>query len=282
METLPDEQEEQVTPPANPADEQVAGSQPGQTQEDGSPPASGDTSDPSEAYKGMQRLVSKKDKEIAELRAQVSQSERSPENDEMTKLETQRQQAQTQIDALRRDPERASEATEAQLKLDALYNQRKLTLVEEERDQAQRYAEYERTEVGNIAALRDLASDLGADPDSPMIDYGDPTKDYLSDRMTMVRESARAATAPATPVTPPKATIADGSAHTSNPGTPPNTDQPAPTPVPSRGETSKLLTDRANTPTAANVAAVDAAMDVRKAELERQLAYQVAISGAEL
>lgn len=91
----------------------------------------------------------------------------------------------------------------------------------------QAQAETERTiraaDERNVEELRAIVVDLGADPDSPSIDYGD-ANDWFADRITKARASAKAAAKQAKPVTPPTRTVADGTAHNTQPGSPP---QPA-------------------------------------------------------
>lgn len=213
MTNLPDPS---VMPTADPADGDNAGSQPSPTPTD---PAVGEQRTmPDEAYKGLQRHLDRQQQENATLRAQIEELRTQPasqQNDaaimEMLRALHEKDPAAAMVMAERL----RTKALESEVQ-----NHRSR---EQARSQQEQYA---KVEESNLAELRATAQAFGADPASPMIDYGTPAM-FLHERMARVRETARQAVTPATPVTPPVRTPAQ--AHNSQPGVPPTprvTDKP--------------------------------------------------------
>lgn len=205
-----------TTPPVatdtqEPTDEQTPGSEPV------TPPAQEPSDEatrtmPDKAYIGLQRRLSAKDSELTALEGQLADAQR--ELAQPGRIDTETQQAVTGLIELikQADPEKGA-AAEAATRV--WMSQREVAayrLADEERDTA---SALETISQDNVSALQELASNMGADPDSPLIDYGSDNEPF-SVRMERVMESARSAVEPAEPVTPPPVSAAE--THATQPG----------------------------------------------------------------
>jgi len=172
-----------------------------------------------DAFKGLQRNISKKDQEISDLRRQVQEAQSRGQSQGMS---------EEQIGGLLRplleriqrdDPEEARRvAGELRAQMLAYRNQQ----LEGQLSRTEQQKQYEEAERRAIDSLRGIASDLGVDPDSTLIDYGNANM-WLQDRITLVRESAKQAKAKTETPPKPKPTVSEGTAHNPSPGTPPST-----------------------------------------------------------
>ena len=208
---------------------------------------SGGTNLNEQAFKGLQRRLTAKDRENKELQSRVSE------------LQTQNQSGGLSTEAMlalvrpliakinEHDPDSARAlATQIAAGLTARQNQQ---LQEQVNAQANRQKQ-EQEESETLNDLRALATDLGVDPDSQLVDYGD-TSMSLRDRMAIVRETAKDALKPAKP-TAPKPTVSNGGAANPNPGAPPS---PRPqSKVYSREDYGKALAAYRASPTKENMA----------------------------
>lgn len=262
---MSDNPEGQVIENENPAEEEVPGSEP----KDGSggnetPQAT--FNDTPEAYKGLQRRLNQRDEEVKSLQRQIeelrqaNQSGRGLDTNAIKALVTPILQ-----DIAQDDPQRAralAQQIAAQMQQQELQQYREH---ERAREQERALAD---AEARNMEELRAIAKDMGADPDSDLIDYGGPTQ-YLSDRIKKVRETAREAIKPVEPSETPKPNVGQGTAHNPNPGVP---TQPRAKPAaPSRAEYQQALLDYNRNPTPAKMAEIRELKGRLQAELEKNL-----------
>lgn len=171
-----------------------------------SPPT---TAMPDEAYKGMQRALEREKARSRELETRLQQAVTAP-------VDTNSAQVVNALltEIARDNPERAQALAQS-------YHAYRLAAENEALRNQQGMQEQERlyreAQERNMQELRATAAALGADPNSPLIDYGDPDNDSIAERLSKVRSSAAAALKPATPVTPP----VREATHNTQPGTPP-------------------------------------------------------------
>jgi len=207
------------------------------------------------AFKGLQRRLTAKDRELAELKASIqnlqSQNQSGGLTDEATLA-----LIRPLIQKIAQDDPQFAQTWAAQYaaQAQARQNQHLQAQINETKTKQEREDE----EAGIMADLRELAEDLGADPAASTVDYGDPSM-TLRERMAAVRETAKVANRPAKP-TPPKATVANGGAANPNPGQPPSPRPQAK--VYDRAEYSKALADYRAKPNKANMAKVE---EIKKA-----------------
>lgn len=228
------------TPP-NPSDEQGAAGTDATADGSVTPPGTPSPTgrEPDEAYKGLQRELAKRDKRLRELEAQVQQAASRPLDPGYAQVVPALIQQIAEY-----DPERAANIRAGYERWQMAQENQTLRTQLQRDEEEKVFAE---ASERNFQELRAIAAALGADPDSPSIDYGDDGE-WLAERIAKVRASATASRAAAAPVTPPARNSADGTAHNTQPGTPP--------PAPSR-----------NAP-----AVTDA--DVAKAQAEYSYAHQ--------
>lgn len=147
---------------------------------------------PDEAYKGLQRELSKRDRQIRDLQKQI--------NDTVQSSVSATGEISEEADRIIKGLIAVIGQNDQGLAQAALmgYEQHRLKMENERLKAApSKSAPVE----DNDEDLRALAVDLGADPDSPLIDYGDSSMSY-SQRVSLTRRTARAAAAPASPVQP--------------------------------------------------------------------------------
>ena len=236
---------------ATPSEEPTNG-EPGSEPNDGSAgdsgtENSGGTALNAQAFKGLQRRVSAKDREIDTLKSQIAnlQSQTSPGGtlDETT-LNLIRPLVQR---VAKDDPEYArSWAMQLQAQMTADQNQK----LQKQLDQRTTAEQREQEESSTLADLRDLANDLGVDPASPLLDYGEADMP-LRERMALVRQTASEAKKVVKP-SAPKPTVSNGEAHNANPGVPPAPKPPTRTYV--ADDYTKALAEYRKQPNAANMA----------------------------
>ncbi len=212
---MPENELETATPVANPSDENSGAVSAPESGSQIEAPTTGSSqqsvSMPDEAYKGMQRALEREKARARELEARLQQAVSSPVD----------ANSATVVNALlqeiaRDNPERAAALSQA-------YNNYRLAAENEALRNQQAVQEQERmyrdAQERNMQELRATAAAFGVDPNSPLIDYGDPDTDSIAERLSKVRSSAMAAAKPATPVTPPARTAE--TVHNTQPGTPP-------------------------------------------------------------
>ncbi len=203
-----------VTPGGEPDDdnggaagtlETPAGTAPPATQ---TPPAL-----PDEAYKGMQRNLEREKARVRELEAQLQQVASTPTSENDAKIVSA---LLTEI--AQSNPERANQLATAYqgYRLAAENQQLRNRQANEEQERI-----YREAQERNTRELRETARAFGADPDSPLIDYGDADNESIAERLARVRVSATAAAANAQVVTPPDRSQAAGTTHNTQPGSPP-------------------------------------------------------------
>ena len=254
-----------------------AGSQPDKDAEgggegtEGDKPAEDTRPMPDEAYKGLQRRIGVKDEENAELRRQNAELLAGKDGDN---IETMRTQGQALVDRLRANPETTAQADQAQALLNgkiAELERDRLSGVLQSRDDNDA-AKIE--EEAAVAQLRAIVGDIGADPESPLIDYGSDILP-LHERIERVRESARNSVAPVKdPVQEKRATEEDGSAHNAQPGVIKRGDDENTGSMSRKDYTDVLMAYQRN-PSPENRSAMDVAVAARVAEQEAELAATV-------
>ena len=210
-----------VTPPANPSDEQqIPAAQGASTPVESIAPEATQppTTEPDAAYKGIQRRLAREQDRVRELEQRLAQANTGGGDE----------QAFAVIGALIGEIEKIDPAKGAALKSEfatariVAENQQYRT--REAQEEAQRQAQ--QTEERILGELRATAAAFGANPASPLTDYGDPAEDFAT-RLGRVRADAQKAAAPATPVTPPVRSSTDGTGHNTQPGTPMTPNQQA-------------------------------------------------------
>lgn len=206
-----DENETPVTSEGEPGDE---GSQPEEIFEStppSDPPASQPTSDgPDAAYKGLQRVLEKEKAKSRELEGQIQRLKSQPQNGQSDAI------IQALIgEIIKVDPERGNQLY-ADYRVWATQTENQRLRTQSQEDEQERIIR--QAEERNMEELRAIAADLGADPDNPAIDYGD-SNEWIAERITKVRASAKAAVKPVKPVAPPKRTVDE--THNTQQGTPP-------------------------------------------------------------
>lgn len=185
------------------------------------PPVTQPTSDgPDAAYKGLQRVLEKEKAKSRDLEARLQQAKNQPQNGQSDAI------IQALIgEIIKVDPERGNQLYADYRVWAASAENQRLRNQSQEDEQARIIRQ---AEERNMEELRAIAADLGADPDSPSIDYGD-SNEWIAERITKVRASAKAAAKPVKPVTPAKRTVDE--THNTQPGAPvvtpkPNTKSP--------------------------------------------------------
>jgi hypothetical protein len=177
------------------------------------PPSSQTTSDePDAAYKGLQRVLAKEQARARELEARIQQIESQPADNQSNQII-----AGMIAEVEKYDPERAG-ALRQSFEVYKV-NSENVRLRNQQMEDAQARVLRE-AEERNTQELRAIVADLGADPDSPAIDYGD-SNEWFAERITKARASAKEAVKKVKAVTPPARTTSDGTAHNTQPGTPP-------------------------------------------------------------
>ena len=203
--------EQPVTPVENPVSEEEQFADPSTPESPPDPPASQPTSgDPDPAYKGLQRVLAKEQARARELEARIQQYESQPRNSQSDQIIAGLIQ-----EIGKTDPERAqSLATGFQAYRVHSENQALRT------HQAQAEADriIKEADERNVQELRSIVVDLGADPDSPLIDYGDPNE-WFAERITKVRATAKEAAKKVVPVQPQPRTV--DQTHVTQQGAPP-------------------------------------------------------------
>lgn len=218
---------------ANPADGTIPAEADPQTLDGSTPPAASQpTTEPDEAYKGLQRRLDREQKRARELEAALARASGQG---------VDAQSAQV-IQALIAEISQSDPAKGALLRQEyekALLAQENFVLRTRQQQEDNATA-IKQAEERTLQELRATVIAFGANPESPLIDYGDASEPFV-DRLSRVREDAKRASAPATPVTPAVRSVGAGTSHNVQPGT------PAPATTPTREVTDE---------------------DVRKAQLE--------------
>ena len=249
---MTDELDNTATQTADPVDEELTGSNPVEPSDTPSEESGNSKTMPDAAYKGIQRRLDREQRERARLEAQIEELRKNGNGQPDMSL------VMPILTALReKDPEAAQRIA---IQLREQMREAELNQYRTQDQQRQQQEEVARVEAANVAQLRAIAQDLGADPDSPLIDYGDSSM-FLHERMALVRESAKDAIAPATPVTPPSNAPTAGRTHNLNPGTP-----PTPTgeqPVPTKADYDAALLDYQRNPNPAKMAKLREMADAR-------------------
>mgnify|MGYP000866650115 CR=1 FL=1 len=212
-----------------------------------------------EAFKGLQRNLSAKDRQIQELQAQIARASNQTQGIPEEQLAAFLRPLLTQLSEL--DPDAAKRAAENVRATFLAYQNQQLKSRDQQSEQARLRQE---AEDRAVAQLRGIAEDLGADPDSPMLGYGDDSM-WLQDRIALVRESAKKATAPAKPKAAPKASASEGTAHNANPGVPPSTTPRGPAPV-TKAAYDEALADYARSPSPTKMAKLQEMRDALRAQ----------------
>lgn len=207
-----DDLETPVTSNGEPGGEE--GSRPNETDDattTSAPPTSQSTAgEPDAAYKGLQRVLEKSKQRERELETQLQRIQSQPADAASDQI----------IAGLINEINQSNPERAAQLQAGfATYR----TVMENQRlrnaiDADAQDRMFRDAEERNMAELRAIVSDLGANPDDPRIDYGEADS-WIAERITKVRASAKVVAAKATPVTPPQRTVDEQ--HNTQPGTPP-------------------------------------------------------------
>lgn len=169
---------------------------------------------PSEEYKGLQRALSAAEKQIEELRQQLA-AQPLPQTGAET-AETQAQNYYWQF----YNAAKAQGMEDAAAQVHGNYGKAAYLLSVKQQEVAELQAQHlqeigareaDRAEGALVSEMRDMARDMGLDPDDPLLDYGESGQDAAA-RMGRLRRSipevrtaraAATANAPAEPVEPP-------------------------------------------------------------------------------
>ena len=253
---MTDELDTTATPTADPDVEGNTGSDtvvPSDTASDG---AGTPRTMPDEAYKGIQRRLDREQRERARLEAQIQELRNgaaTPGQPDMSLV----------MPLLNRLKELNPEAAQAEaIRIREQMREAELQGYRTADERRRHEEEASRVEAANVAQLRSIAQDMGADPDSPLVDYGDGTM-FLHERIELVRTTAKEAAAPATPVTPAPTAPTAGRTHNLQPGTPPT--PRGEQPVPTKAEYDTALLDYSRSPNAAKLAKLT---DMRNARMQ--------------
>lgn len=150
---------------------------------------------PDERYKGMQRELQKANDRARQLEGQLQQAQASagtagaPDNAAIIAL--LRELAAT-------GPEGQARAQQLALQIQSAQERAELERLRNQQAFSENAARIHELQTSNMEELKAIARDMGADPDSGIIDYGTDTEP-LYERMRKVRESAKAAVKPAAP-----------------------------------------------------------------------------------
>lgn len=208
---------------------------------------SGGTNLNDKAFKGLQRRISAKDQEIQTLKSQIAEIKQSSTASGGLDERTIRLIQPLVQRIAKDDPDYARQwAAQVQAQLLAEQNRQ----LEEEVNSKKNQAKKQQEEAAVLADLRALAAELGVDPDSDLLDYGDETME-LRERMTLVRQSVADAKKAAKP-TAPKPAPSSAATHNTNPGVPP-TAKPAPKTY-TRNDLQTALAEYRAKPSTANLA----------------------------
>jgi hypothetical protein len=158
----------------------------------------------------MQRHLDRQKQENANLQRQIRELQSQPAT------AYTEQSVMRLLRALHEKDPAAAMAMATELRAQA--NDSELQTLRNRESQRAQEAQIREVEAQNLSELRETAKALGANPDSPLIDYGDPSM-FLHERMALVRSTASKAKAPAEPVTTPTRTPAQ--THNAQPGVPP-------------------------------------------------------------
>lgn len=169
---------------ANGAEDTSAAAQTSKAQEDWQP---------DERYKGLQRELQKAQDKGKQLEQRLQDAGNSAAqgnglNEQMT-MALLRELAAT-------GEEGAARARALAVQLNQQRLEGENARLKQERDQSQHDQRIREIQESNLAQLRAIARDLGADPDSEMIDYGEESEALFA-RIEKVRESAKKAVTPA-------------------------------------------------------------------------------------
>lgn len=185
-----------ATPSENPASETVTGSQSAEPEAEESEGAPAATHMPDEAYRGLQRRISDKDRKITDLEGQIEGAKAEPG--------TNAAEFDMIVSGLigeiaKTDPDRAQQLTAGVVtyKVNRENQQLKAGAQAQERETETAVIQRENREV-----LEGMAQDYGIDSASSLVDYGSDDEP-LAARMQKVMLSAKAAAQPAEVVTPP-------------------------------------------------------------------------------
>ena len=175
------------------------------------PPASQPTSvEPDPAYKGLQRVLAKEQARARELEARIQQYESQPQTGQSDQII-----AGLINEIGKTDPERAQQLV---VGFQSYRTHSENQALRTQQAQAEADRIIKAADERNVQELRSIVIDLGADPDSPLIDYGDPNE-WFAERITKVRATAKEAAKKVTPVQPPARTV--DQVHSTQQGAPP-------------------------------------------------------------
>lgn len=199
---------EAATLDADPPEDEVTDVGPEDAPTNVAPPAPKPTTMPDEAYKGIQRTLAREQARVRELEANLAQVSNQGVDE----------QSKAVILALIAEISKHDEAKGNALK--AEYD--RLLLVQENRvlrnqsETRTREQQLADIEARNVEELRAVVIALGADPDSPAIDYGN-SNEWFAERLSRARSTAQEVAVAAKPVKPTPRSAADGTSHNTQP-----------------------------------------------------------------
>lgn len=168
------------------------------------------------AFKGLQRRLSAKDRELAEAQSRIQELQSQAQSGALTTEEVIRL-VKPVIDSIKEDnPELARNLA---ISIASTIDQRQNQSAQQELNAIKAREKAQEEEQATIADLREVASDLGVDPDDEDLDYGQPGQSWR-ERLALVRQTAKELAKPAKP-TQPKPRQNTGDAVNDNGGTPP-------------------------------------------------------------
>ena len=205
-------EDNQVTPDENPGSEEQQTPVDLSTQDTPlEPPASQPpSSEPDPAYKGLQRVLAKEQARARELEARIQQYETQPQTGQSDQIIAGLIQEIGKV-----DPERAQQLV-AGFQAYRVHSENQALRMHQSQTEADRIIR--EADERNVQELRSIVTDLGADPDSPLIDYGDPNE-WFAERITKVRATAKEAAKKVAPVQSQSRTV--DQTHSTQQGAPP-------------------------------------------------------------
>lgn len=150
------------------------------------------------AFKGLQRRLSAKDRELQQLTQRVQELQSQTQSGALS-VEEVVQLVKPVIDNIKADnPDLARSLAQS---IAMTIDQRQNRSAQQELNAIRQREQQEQEEQEVLSELRGVAADFGVDPDDDEIDYGSPSQSWR-ERLALVRQSAKELAKPAKPTKP--------------------------------------------------------------------------------